>query len=324
MDDQENFLTRRKILITGTGLVAAGAALPALSLSPAASALAAGSSARSTESSLPVKAIEDVFGVEGTVEPSGVLMIELDREDLHPTLFGIPVKPDIGFDTEITFQAISQGAIVKWEFCLLDKEVNPVLDALFAQDLQPRTTNLNALHNHFLEVKPEVKFLHGTAIGDPVHIAKALRNALEHSHQPFVSSPPGNTHLPNEEITQIIGGTSMVSDSVLTVSVDRKDRFHELGILLKPDMQVDSMINFQAIGNGQAAAVAEIPVLPQEADAVARTLRQHDFYVTALHNHELFIEPDLYYLHAFGTGGPLELARAVRAALNHTNSEFKS
>jgi hypothetical protein len=286
--------------------------------------LAAGSSASSTESGLPVKAIEDVFGVEGTVEPSGVLLIDLPREDLHPTLFGVPMKPDAGFDTEITFQAISSGAIVKWEFCLLDKEVNPVLKALFAQDLQPQKTNVNAIHNHFLEVKPEVKFVHGTAIGDSVHIAKALRNALEHSHQPFVSSPPGNTHLPNEEITQIVGGTSMISDSVLTVSVDRKDRFHELGILLKPDMQVDSMIEFQSIGNGLAAAVAEIPVLPEEADAVARTFRQHDFYVTALHNHELFIQPDLYYLHAFGTGGPLELARAVRAALNHTNSQFKS
>jgi hypothetical protein len=324
MDDQENLLTRRKILLTGTGLAAAGAAgalTIGQSLSPA---LAAGSSARSTESNLPVKAIEDVFGVKGTIEPSGVLLIDLSREDLHPTIFGVPIKPDAGFDTEITFQAISQGAIVKWEFCLLDKEVNPVLDALFAQDLQPRTTNLNALHNHFLEVKPEVKFLHGTAIGDPVHIAKALRNALEHSHQPFVSSPPGNTHLPNEEITQIVGGTSMISDSVLTVSVDRKDRFRELGILLKPDMQVDSMINFQSIGNGLAAVVLEIPVLPEEADAVARTLRQHNIYVTALHNHELFIEPDLYYLHGFGTGGPLELARSVRAALNHTDSEFKS
>jgi hypothetical protein len=309
------------MLITGTALVGAAAAL---SISLPSGADAAELTASSTESGLPVKEIEDVFGVEGTVEPTGVLLIDLPRTDLHPTLFGVSMQPDAGFDTEITFQAISSGAIVKWEFCLLDKEVNPVLDALFAQDLQPQKTNLNALHNHFLEVKPEVKFVHGTAIGDPVHIARALRKALEHSGQPFTSSGPGNTGLPNKEITQIVGGTSMVSDSVLTVSVDRKDRFRELGILLKPDMQVDSMINFQSIGNGQAAAVAEIPVLPEEADAVARTLRQHDFFVTALHNHELFIEPDLYYLHAFGTGAPLELARAVRAALNQTNSEFKS
>jgi hypothetical protein len=321
MDDQKKHLTRREVLIAGAGVVGvtvvASAGVPVLAQHADTSTSAAASS------SLPIKAIEAVFGVEGTVESGGVLMIDLPRTDLHPTLFGVPLEPDAGFDTEITFQPISQGAIVKWEFCLLDREVNPVLDSLFNQNLQPRTTNFNALHNHFLEVEPEVKFLHGTAIGDPVRIAKGLRDALEHSHQPFVSSGSGDTHLPNKEITEIVGGTSMVSDSVLTVSVERKDRFRELGILLEPDMQVDSMINFQSIGEGHAAAVAEIPVLPEEADAVARTLREHDFYVTALHNHELFIEPDLYYLHAFGTDEPLSLARAVRAALNHTNSKFQ-
>jgi Domain of Unknown Function (DUF1259) len=44
----------------------------------------------------------------------------------------------------------------------------------------------------------------------------------------------------------------------------------------------------------------------------------------AVHNHELFEEPDLYYQHAFNTGDPLALATAIRAALNNTDSEFKS
>lgn len=321
MKNRKKFLMRRKMLIAGAGLAALGTTnimSPQLK-----SSFAAETTASHTKSKLPVDAIEDVFGVEGTVEPGGVLLIDLARSDLHPTLFGVSIHPDAGFDTEITFQAISSSqAIVKWEFCLLDKEVNPVLDAVFAQDLQPQKTNLNALHNHFLEVQPEVKFIHGTAIGGPVEIAKALRHALEHSHQPFKSSGPGHTGLPNEEITEIVGGTSMISDSVLTVSVDRKDRFRELGVSLEPDMQVDSTINFQSIGNGKAATVIEIPVLSQEADAVARVLRQRDIFVTALHNHELFIEPDLYYIHAFGTGSPLELARDVHAALKQTNSQF--
>ncbi|MFL5707275.1 MAG: DUF1259 domain-containing protein [Ktedonobacteraceae bacterium] len=57
-----------------------------------------------------------------------------------------------------------------------------MLDSLFHQELQPRVTNLNAIHNHWLELTPHIKYLHGTATGDPVHIAKALRDALEHSH----------------------------------------------------------------------------------------------------------------------------------------------
>ena len=103
-----------------------------------------------------------MFGVEGSIEPGDVLLIDLSHSDLKPTLFGVPVESDIGFDTEITFQHIAQGAIAKWELCLLDKEVNPVLDALFQQGLQPSSTNLNAIHNHYLRVQPEVKFVHST------------------------------------------------------------------------------------------------------------------------------------------------------------------
>src|ERR687884_905367 len=114
MDDQEKRLTRRKMLIAGAGLTAVGAVV-ARSLEHPTLTLAAGADATSTGSGLPVKAIEAVFGVKGTIEPGGVLKIDLDREDLHPVIFGVPVKPDNGFDTEITFQAISSGAIVKYE-----------------------------------------------------------------------------------------------------------------------------------------------------------------------------------------------------------------
>ncbi len=183
---------------------------------------------------------------------------------------------------------------------------------------------VNALHNHYLELNPKIKYLHGTTIGDPVQVAKELRAALRHSHQPFVSSSPGNTGLPNKEITEIIGGMSMISDSVLSVDVEHKGTFRELGIVLQPAMQLESLLNFQSIGNGKAAESFEVVVLPQEADAVIRTMREHTIYFTALHNHELFIEPNLYYIHGFATGEPLELARATRDALNHTNSKFTS
>jgi hypothetical protein len=136
---------------------------------------------------------------------------------------------------------------------LLDAEVTPVLSVLLREGLSPSITTFNALHNHWLQITPEIKFLHGTALGNAVAIARALRTALQQSATPIgPSEPPGDTGLPNDQIAHIVGGTGMVSDSVLV------------------------------------------------------------------------IEPRLYYLHGFGTGAPLDLARAVRAALNHTNSKFES
>ncbi len=324
MDDQKKRPTRREILVAGAGLAGIGSvaslalangALPALARQTGASA------SQATSSNLPIKAIEAVFGVKGTMQPGGVLLIDLPRQDLHPVLFGVPVRADFGFDTEIAFQPTSSGAIVKYEFVLLDSEVNAVVNSLFNQHLTPATTVVNALHNHYLELSPSIKYLHGTSIGDPVEIAKELRHALEHSHQPFVSSAPGHSGLPNQEITEIIGGTSMVSEGVLSVSVEHKGTFRELGITLQPAMQLESMFNFQSIGGGKAAESFEIVVLAEEADAVIRSMREHSIFFTALHNHELLIEPHLYYIHGFATGDPLALAHATRDALNHTNSK---
>src|SRR5581483_9940483 len=117
------------------------------------------------------------------------------------------------------------------------------------------------------------------------------------------------------QVTQIVGGSGMITDSVLSVSVERVETIRELGVTLRPAMQVESVLNFQSIGGGKAAMAGEIIVLPQEADAVARSLRSSGLFVTALHNHELFIEPNFYYMHTFGTGLSVELAKAVHEAL---------
>jgi hypothetical protein len=321
MDDTLKNLTRREALRVGAG--AAGAL--AMLLTGPFPALAQ----QSTRSTLTMtgddsewRKVAAVFNTDGMIEPGDVLLIDLPRSDIHATLFGISIKPELGIDTEITFQHISNGAIVKWEFALLDNEVNPVLNAIFAQGLQPPSTNVNAIHNHFVDIVPEVKFMHGTSIGNPIRIAKALRRALSHSGTPIGgSSEMGSTGLPNGEIEQILGGMGTVSDGVLSVTVEREETFSKLGIALESAMQVESMFTFQSIGNGRAATVAEIVVLPDEVDAVTRSLSAHGFRITAIHNHELFIAPKVYYLHAFGAGDAFALARAERQALNHTNSK---
>jgi hypothetical protein len=317
MYDEKKKPTRREALFAGAGVTGlkAGAAV----LGGLAPALVRASSCSMP---LPVDLMNAVFGAEGIVQENGVVVYDFARTDLHPVLLGVSVDPDWGFDTEINFQALGSGAVVKWEMCLRDREVNPVLEALFAENLNPSKTTLNALHNHFLELHPKIKFLHGLATGDPVELAKALRDALKHSDQPFQSSSPGNTGLPNDEITEIIGGTSMISGRVLTVMVERKENIQELGIPLEPNMQFESMFNFQKIGRDESAVNAEFVLLPDELDAVARSVRAHNFTIMAAHNHELFVEPRFYYIHTGNFGDPLTQARVIRDALEKTNSKL--
>lgn len=320
-------LSRRQALLATAGLVTvpAGKALAYSGMSPHTQA-ASSSEMGNCGETLPVSELNAVFGVDGTPEDGGVLLFDLGRSDQSWTVFGVSVDADWGFDTEITFQPLcGQKALVKYEFCLLDKEVNPVWQALRAQNLQPSVSRINALHNHFIEISPEAKFMHGTATGDPVSIAKALHSVLKNNTgQPFESSPAGNTGLPNDQITKIIGGMSMISGPVLTIDVDRKDRFTELHVRLEPASQMHSMASFQKTSGSNAIAMAEVAVLPTEVDPVAESLSSNGFQITAIHNHELFIEPRLYWLHGVTTGDAITLARSIRNALNHTDSSFES
>jgi Domain of Unknown Function (DUF1259) len=315
--------SRRQMLIGGVGTAGlrAGAAL----IGGVAPGLAQ-TTARNGNfcSSLPVSEINSVLGAVGTIEPGEVLIFDFGRSDRQWTIFGTPVDPDWGFFTELAFQPLCQGAIVKWELCLLEEEVVGVVNALLDANLYPTVSSVNAVHNHFIQTTPLAKFVHGTAMGDPVKIAQILHDILSsQTKQPFEISPPGNTGLPNEDITNIIGGTSMIEGVVLEVDVERADRIRELGVELQPTAEIQSNFHFQKIGTNQAIVATEFTTISRETDAVCRTLRKYDFKITAVHNHELFTYPSLYYVHAGNTGDPLMLARAIREALGHTRSKFE-
>jgi hypothetical protein len=215
---------------------------------------------------------------------------------------------------------------MKFEVALLDAEVNPVLSALFAENLKPDLEVFTALHNHYLFDSPQIRFMHGFAIGNAAEMAAALYRALsQNSGTPFGhgDEPPGDPGFDAERVTSIIGGDSELTNGILHVTVERRERFTERDVKLKRTMEVESMFNFQAIGSGSVATIDEFVLRKDEVDPVARELRKREFLVTALHSHELDIDPQVYYLHSWNTGDPIKLANDIRAALELTKSAFK-
>lgn len=313
-------LTRRQALMAGAGLAGTLAMI-----GPGRQARAATSQLRAQTAQGPSTAdwqqVAAVFGVPGKMQPGGVLMIALPRSDIQATVYGMPIHSGLALNVMITFLPTTSGALAKYEMCLLDSEVDPVLDALFAQGAFQQIETFAALHSHLLETDPKIKFVHGTVEGDAMTLAQGIRAALGQTSTPFgAKSQMNGTGLDDQGIAQMIGGMASVDGSVLTVSVPRNETILQLGAVLPPAMQVQSAFNFQSMGSGQAAAFAEFVVLPEEVDAVSRVLRSSHVAVTALHNHELTVRPKLYYVHGFGTGDPSQIAQALHAALLSTNS----
>ena len=52
-----------------------------------------------------------------------------------------------------------------------------------------------------------------------------------------------------------------------------------------------------------------------------RALREHNIKVEALHNHMLFEQPRLFFMHFWANADAQTLARGLRAALDQMNVE---
>jgi hypothetical protein len=264
-------------------------------------------------------------GTKGKFEDNGVFKIDLPRTDIKATIDGVDVDPDFALDGELTFKRVGNDTAMKFEVVLLDNEVNPVLYAWLDQNIEPKLEQFTALHNHYLFDSPPIRFMHGFAVGNETKIAHALYLALKNNS----STPFGHKDVPSDKlnaveqrITDILGGTGEDSHGILTVSVSRKEDFRQRGVKLPSEMEFDSVFNFQWIGGGNVASIGEFVVLKDEADPVARELRRHNIKITALHSHELDVEPQVYYMHTWTKGKPEDVAHALRAALNKTNSQF--
>jgi uncharacterized protein DUF1259 len=64
----------------------------------------------------------------------------------------------------------------------------------------------------------------------------------------------------------------MISGKVLTVDVERKDKFEELRVRLEPALQLESNFHFQKTTDNQAIVDAEFVLRPDEVDVVAEVI----------------------------------------------------
>jgi hypothetical protein len=81
-------------------------------------------------------------------------------------------------------------------------------------------------------------------------------------------------------------------------------------------MGVATGINFQPTGKGRAAVTGDFVLAASEVNPVIRALTDHGIAMTALHSHMLQEQPRLFFMHFWGDGDAVALARGLAAALD--------
>ncbi|MDB5607254.1 MAG: hypothetical protein JWP25_4154 [Bradyrhizobium sp.] len=124
---------------------------------------------------LDTSQLDQLIGAKGQAN-GGVYQFNVPRREAV-AMDGMPMTPPapLGAAIAINFQPTGGGkAAITGDFVLTSDEVNPVIKALRANDI-----DVTAVHSHMLEEQPRLFFLHFWANDDAMKLAKGLRAALD-------------------------------------------------------------------------------------------------------------------------------------------------
>jgi hypothetical protein len=247
------------------------------------------------------------------VEVSGdVAKVSKPRSEVHEVVDGRPLKPFQGLTSWAAFQLAGPEAIVMGDLVLLEHEVNPALSAALEGGLE-----VTALHNHFLHDDPRVYFMHIGGSGSLEALAKALKHTLDAAASAsrtdaFAGTTPSvSDSIDPAPLEPILGQPAQAKDGMVKYVWGRTTTMH--GATMGAPMGVNTWAVLA--GAPDAALVdGDFAMLEGELQGVLKALRHADINVVAIHSHMTHEEPRLVFLHFWGRGAAIDLARGIQAA----------
>ena len=264
--------------------------------------------------------IDEITGLKGVMnEAEGVYKVSQPRDDVKVSVDGWQMPPFMGLTSWAAFTAgKKEAAMVMGDLVLFQDEVNPVMSAAFAAGL-----SVTALHNHFFFDEPKVYFMHIAGEGDVEKLAsgvkaalakvKEIRAAKPEPGKGFGPPPPAKNSISGGPIEQAIGVKGQGKEGMFKVVVGRKTKM-PCGCDVGKEMGVNTWAAF-AGSDDNAVVDGDFAVLEDELQPVLRSLRGSNINVVAIHNHMTHEQPRMVFLHYWGRGKAVELARAVKEAL---------
>jgi hypothetical protein len=121
---------------------------------------------------------------------------------------------------------------------------------------------------------------------------------------------------PYKEVLATLGRQGDFKDKVLKVNIPRNDvTVTVAGVATPTPFGFGGWIALTK-GNGMDVLMGDLVLLQEEVNPVMSALLENGLEVTALHNHFLWDEPRMFYMHVHGHGTPADLARQLKPALD--------
>ncbi len=266
--------------------------------------------------------IQALTGLKGAWNvKEGIYKVTSPRADLPISVDGFAMPPFMGLTSWAAFVDGGKAeAMVMGDLVLFQDEVNPVLSVLLDNGVQ-----VTALHNHFFYDNPKVYFMHISGDDSLSRLAGGVGKAMEKVKEirkahpapslafdgPAISGPSTISPKPIEDA---FGAEGEKKDGMLKVTIGRKTRM-PCGCEAGKGMGVNSWAAFAGKDN-QAVVDGDIAMREGEVQGVLKALRKADINIVAIHHHMIEEKPRILFVHYWGKGKALDLAKGVKSALD--------
>jgi hypothetical protein len=120
-----------------------------------------------------------------------------------------------------------------------------------------------------------------------------------------------------QEVLAFLGRAGDFKDKVLKVNIPRSDLHVTIAGQSTPTpFGFGGWVAITKGDGGTEVLMGDLVLTQEEVNPVLSALLDHGIEVTALHNHFFFEEPRIFYMHVHGHGEALNLAHAIKPALD--------
>jgi hypothetical protein len=271
-----------------------------------------------TAEEFSAESIGAIMGVKATTTPDGVVRVGWARKDVPVTVDGTKFKPFAGLGTWAAFLKTEHGAMVMGDTVVFQDEVNPAIDAAFANGLE-----VTALHNHFFFDEPKVYFMHIGGMDDPEKLAKsvkavwdAVKKVRAANSKPATSFDGGsvdsNGSLNQEALAKHFDVKPASEDGIVKFTINREAEMH--GSKFGGSLGLTTWAAFTG-SDDHAAIDGDLAMEGHEMKAVLQALRKEKINIVALHNHMVGEKPAYFFVHFWGKGKAGALAESFQRVL---------
>jgi hypothetical protein len=231
----------------------------------------------------------------------------------------------MGLTCWAAFQRTGKQVMVMGDQVLTSGQVNTVMRTALNNGLQ-----VTALHNHYMWSKPRLWFMHIGGMGSQTAMATAVGKlfaAIRATEKAKNRGPSTAGIDPAHSTVSIAALNAVLRTKGLALPHGMYKAVFGMttrmgGYKMGAAMGVNTWALF-AGSDAKALVEGDFAMTGWQVQGVLKSLCHAGIHIVAIHNHMIGEHPRVIFLHYWGTGPALQLARDIRAALDTQRCQMR-